>query len=515
MWYSGTIYCCYGMIVVPLVSVFQYSCYNTAVISYCSPRLYPLFQMEMENEAQSMKKRLNPVTENLLLGTCVGIFVGVALMFFFRHVKLPDIDSIFLFLFIVLGAIMGWLSGLERNRMQKLKQEKQALDMNMIKIRKAFKQSANKYRILIENASDAIYLTTVKGQFLLFNEATCLLSGYNRNQLKKMTLTQLQVGDEDNSQEKQGRAWLDNSVCRYEEKWKTKSGKQLILEISAKWLQVSGNELILHVGRDIVRRSEAVEEQRAREVRLFQTAKIVEMSTAQNSLYQTIAGPINDTVKLLNQLMNSMPAEQGKLKVTVDEWEDSRKVLQSVLLKTIRDLNASPSQWNINEIIVQELQHLQRLIEGDGLVAQTRFASDLPSVWGLGRDFSLAFGILFQSVAESIGNSGDTRFSVSTDTAEDQVIVTIKAAGSQKFPEILARNIDPVLRNSHVIHARQCQAAFQICRKFFDTVGGQLDIATPKGEGVRIKISIPAIRNDQKVIRVQKLRNTPGGDKIL
>ena len=83
-----------------------------------------------------MKKKLNPVAENFLFGTCVGVFVGFILMYFFRAVQIMDMASLVLFVFIILGAVLGVLSGLERKRMQKLRREKQALDINLIKIQK-------------------------------------------------------------------------------------------------------------------------------------------------------------------------------------------------------------------------------------------------------------------------------------------------------------------------------------------------------------------------------------------
>ena len=167
-----------------------------------------------------MKKkslRMSAVAQNIILGSVTGIIVAFNLRLYFMRVGGTDLVWM---LFFLLGPAIGYLSGIERQRNRVLRKEKTKLEDNISKINLALKQSKKKYELLVEYANDAIFLTTEEGRFLIFNEATSLLSGYRRSQLKNMKLSQLL--DTDDRENHNSKAWLDNGICRYEEKWRTK-----------------------------------------------------------------------------------------------------------------------------------------------------------------------------------------------------------------------------------------------------------------------------------------------------
>ena len=285
-----------------------------------------------------MKKRpfsLPPIVENLIIGTLTGVLVGYIVKFLLNRYEEATLVMIVL---VLIGVVLGVLSGFERKRMLKLRLEKLSLEEDLVKSQASLRKSANKYRLLIENASDAIFLTTKNGRFLLFNEATCLLSGYSKNQLKEVKLSQLQAVDGDDKQDKMSQAWLDNSICRYEEDWRTKSGQIVTLEISAKWFQLGGNELTLHVGRDIMHRKEVSDDSKTKEVRTLQYAKLIELAMTQNNFYQEIVDPVNDTIRIFNHLSKNHPEMKDKLLGSISKWEKARGFLQGMLEKNIRDL---------------------------------------------------------------------------------------------------------------------------------------------------------------------------------
>jgi len=447
---------------------------------------------------------LNPVFENVIIGTLCGGVVGYILKLTFRYI---EIATLVMVLFLVFGILLGILSGIERKRMMRLKIEKLTLEEDLTRNRVALKRTANKYQLLVENASDAIFLTTNDGRFLLFNEATSLLSGYSRKLLKNMTLDQLRADDEEQQKEKMSQAWLDNSICRYEEKWRTKSGQIITLEVSAKWFQISGNELILNVARDIMQRKETGSEMKTHEMRSYQYSKLLDMARIQNNFYQEIVDPVNDTIRVFNHLLKTYPDEQEKLSGSITKWENARIFLQSLLSKNLRDLESSPTQYDINEIINQEIQFLKRICETDKLNIEKRLTGNLPPVWGLGRDFSLAFGILLRSVYESIKLSGHSEFMVTSDLINENVIVQIQTDFGSDFKESLSRIVNPSLGETAKPADSQMDMAWTACQYFFQAIGAQFEINASEEEGKKqliIQVQMPSVRHDQSVIRVQK-----------
>jgi PAS domain S-box-containing protein len=65
-----------------------------------------------------------------------------------------------------------------------------------IEATQAIKESEEKYRRLIEQASDAILITDVDGIIYSANTSACKMSGYSENELLKMSLNDLTIPDE-------------------------------------------------------------------------------------------------------------------------------------------------------------------------------------------------------------------------------------------------------------------------------------------------------------------------------
>ena len=135
------------------------------------------------------KQRIPPIYQNLIVGTlAVGIVAYILHLYF-----LKSQGPLFWGLFLFMGPVIGYLSGRERQRVSALSKEKNALTGSMDKMQAQLKQTSQKYDLMIENLSDAIFLTTEDGRFIFFNKALSLLSGYPSQILKSMRLSQLMI----------------------------------------------------------------------------------------------------------------------------------------------------------------------------------------------------------------------------------------------------------------------------------------------------------------------------------
>lgn len=115
----------------------------------------------------------------------------------------------------------------------------------------AIKASEEKYRTLVEQASDAILIADNKGRFMAVNTSLCKLSQYSENELLHMTLSDLAITDHflENSvtfkELKEGKTVISERIA------KGKKGKALHVEINAKLL--TDGRLLAFV-RDIAER---------------------------------------------------------------------------------------------------------------------------------------------------------------------------------------------------------------------------------------------------------------------
>jgi two-component system sensor histidine kinase UhpB len=113
------------------------------------------------------------------------------------------------------------------------------------------KKTEEKYRNLVEQASDAILIYSFDGTIHEFNNIICNISGYTREEFSKLRLNDILIGDLVISSEKY-EAILAGEVVTLYRKFKRKDNSVVDMEIKTKLLE-DGN--ILGFGRDVTERN--------------------------------------------------------------------------------------------------------------------------------------------------------------------------------------------------------------------------------------------------------------------
>jgi PAS domain S-box-containing protein len=131
-------------------------------------------------------------------------------------------------------------------------------------------KSEEKYRSLVENASDAIYLRDFEGNFKDANESMFKMTGYSKEELLKLNIDDL-IAPEDLAAEpvRHGPMDTDATIIR-ERKFIRKDGSSFYVEINVKQF---GNEGILVIARDITDRKRLENELREAELKFRSLAE--------------------------------------------------------------------------------------------------------------------------------------------------------------------------------------------------------------------------------------------------
>lgn len=447
----------------------------------------------MPEQNEQNRKTVNPVIQNLIVGSLFGITIAVGLRFLFM--KTGGAEWAWLVFFLI-GPLIGFLSGNERKRYENLKSEKNQLASNLGKIQDLLKKSANKYHLIMENLSDAIYLTTEEGRFLLFNQALSLLSGYSPAQLKSMQLKQLQVDGE--KIEDIRKAWLDNGICRYETRWKNKEGLTLFLEVSAKWIKIAGKQLILHTARDIQKRKLALEDMKIHELIASQKEQLKQLTYSHQVFYSQILGKQGHTLTYLRDLTDRNGQEKAHAEPLLKAWQNTEKFTKELVEKNARDLDTSHRPWNINGILCQELAYLERMTDLKGFSIQTWFAPDLPGIKGYGPDFSLAFGTILRAALRSMEAPRRREISITTNLKEGGVHIEIQAPTAIHFHEHLCSVVDPGYVPDPT---EQRSIGATVAERLFQAFGAKIGISEAKDKGVVIRVVIPAASQQNQTMK--------------
>ncbi len=447
--------------------------------------------------------KLNAVAQNVILGSITGIIVGFNLRTIYMY--LGGLDIVWVSFFI-LGPAIGYLSGRERLRVERLKKEKAGLESDLNVTQGALQRMNTKYRILVEQANDAIFLTTEDGRFIYFNEATCNFAGYGKNELKKMRISQLR--DSSAESNKLEDTWLDNGVYRYEEKWNNKDGNPVFLEINARWIRIGENRLILNVGRNIKRQKEIDRQQLIERSQAFHLMNLLQSNQQFCNVKRICFEPVESALTILERYQKNHPQESEGITAVRTGAEEARNSLEFLLKKAERDLDMAAVRYDINDILYQELVYFDMMIRSDQFRTRTAFSPNLPQVYGLGRDFSLGFNTIFMSLRATMSTASRKEMYVATRQIENNVMVEIMAGGENTFLEQVLYHLDPIFKNRPVDEKHVDLGRF-LLRSLLNPLTVKFDSAYQEGKGTIIRIQLPiSLPKEKSAMRVATSKTT-------
>jgi PAS domain S-box-containing protein len=142
--------------------------------------------------------------------------------------------------------------------------------------RDAVAQSESRYRNLFESASDAIYTLDVRGAFTSANDATCVISGFARDELLGRSTAALMDPDEVARVKEEFRAALAGASRRYECALIRRDGERRLLSVTNTPIRQRDRIIgVLGVARDVTEErlsAAALERSEARYTRLVESA---------------------------------------------------------------------------------------------------------------------------------------------------------------------------------------------------------------------------------------------------
>lgn len=117
------------------------------------------------------------VLENVLVGTLMGALIGVALRGYLGHLKHLELDWA---IFIIVGLLIGLFSGFARQSQRQFKIFGEKMTTTLRRSQKQLVSSEERYKNLLDQANDLIFLLDEKSCFVEMNGKFEEILGYNR-----------------------------------------------------------------------------------------------------------------------------------------------------------------------------------------------------------------------------------------------------------------------------------------------------------------------------------------------
>ena len=126
--------------------------------------------------------------------------------------------------------------------------------------RKALIISEKRFRTIIEQATEALFITDLEGNILDTNQQACRNLEYSRDELLKMKITDLDVlNDNDGKVKGTFRKLVTNECLTFDSEHRRKNGSTFPVEINTSIIELDGHQRIIGFVRNISERKQAEE----------------------------------------------------------------------------------------------------------------------------------------------------------------------------------------------------------------------------------------------------------------
>ncbi len=352
----------------------------------------------------------------------------------------------------------------------------------------ALRDSESKYRMLIDQAADGIFVTDIDGNLVDVNPKGCRMLGYTLEELLEMKLLDLMVAD---SMQIPARA--SKSTTLNERRMKRKDGAALHIEMSAKRLQDGRVQAII---RDITERKQAesqrlelaIERERVEVLRRF-------ISDASHDL-RTPLSVMRTSLYLLKRTLPEVQFEKGQSHVQL--LDEQIKRIETLLndLLTMSNLDRADADTfefrycDINALMKQLIDDYEETIEQKKHTVEL-VPGEVPNIQADTQKLRRAFEALLDNAINYTPDGG--HITITTSKSEVDVVVEVKDNGiginAIDLPHIFDRfyRVDKARR----LEKGGMGLGLAIARRVVQVHSGKISAESTVGEGSKFRVRLP------------------------
>jgi PAS domain S-box-containing protein len=249
----------------------------------------------------------------------------------------------------------------------------------------ALKTSESRYRLLLQNANDAVYVHAVTpdspDRILDVNDKACEMLGYTREEFLSMDVPRIDVPE----QAERLPAILEKLFAEgrvlFETEHVAKDGRRIPVEVSARLFDLQGVSAVLSVTRDITERRKMEEERLELEARHRQAQKLESIGTLASGVAHEINNPLTGIInyaQLIADRTDNDPLREFARGI-VDEGSRIAAIVKN-LLSFSRQQKESHSPARVADIVTASLSLVGAVLRKDGIQIDVDVPDDLPTI---------------------------------------------------------------------------------------------------------------------------------------
>lgn len=185
----------------------------------------------------------------------------------------------------------------------------------------ALRESEQRFRILVEQATDALFVIDPQGCFLDVNREACHILGYTREELLQLSVSDIQVAMDDLLSD---REILPGQPVTREGIHRRKDGSEFPVEVRLGRIEIDGQPLLLALARDTTTRKQMEQAQ----------ARLAEIGELAAMIVHEVRNPLTTVLMGLHSFEQMDLPERAKkrLAFALEESERLQKLLNEILM---------------------------------------------------------------------------------------------------------------------------------------------------------------------------------------
>jgi two-component system cell cycle sensor histidine kinase/response regulator CckA len=362
------------------------------------------------------------------------------------------------------------------------------------------RQSENKYRTLFEASADGILIADMETrQFQYANPAMCRMLGYTEEELRTMDVAAIhpkedlqRVVAEFEAQARGDKTLAPDIPCL------RKDGTIVYADINTVNITVDGRKCNAGFFRDVTQRKQA--EQQA-----LVNAKLASVGELVAGVAHEINNPLTGIIGYAQLLADRQDVPQNIKDDLQKIYEESRRTVRIVqnLLRFARQYKPEKSLVDINELLERTLELEAYKRRTSNIELSTKLAADIPLMLA---DYNQLQQVILNIMTNAQQAITDTKrkgkITVTTETVEDYVRVSITDNGPGISPENMTKIFDPFFTTKP--EGSGSGLGLSVCHGIIVEHGGNIYAESTPTKGTTFTIELPIATGEQAVIRDEK-----------
>jgi PAS domain S-box-containing protein len=366
----------------------------------------------------------------------------------------------------------------------------------------ALRQSALQNSTILEIALDGFWLINPAVQRLIdINDAYCQMSGYSREELLQMTISQLEAVEQFDDVNAHQELVKNQRADRFETIHRRKDGSTFPVDISVQYLHETGT--LFAFLRDITERKQAEEEirkfnaeleerveERTHELReaqeqLVRHEKLAVFGQMASSVGHELRNPLSVINTSVYYLKFVQPDADDVIKkhlgIIDQEVRTSEKIITN-LLDFARIKSVEREVVSVSELIRKTLE---RFPVPESVNVILEIPADMPQIFVDSQQMIQVLGNLTVNACQAMQNGGNLW--ISSNAQNDMINIIVKDSGVGIPPENMKKIFEPLFTTK----TKGIGLGLAVSKKLIEANGGRIEVESEAGLGSTFTIWLP------------------------